>query len=292
MRIHRLKVKEILQRSAISTTLTGVSTTSLLVAGVSKRFARGVLSAMSYRRTATVLRPWMVGGTLNGALGATRTPYAQRPLAIIIAQLRTVSTEPAAHTAGSTYPPPGFDPSKAKKALPQDQKASAGQNEKSSSSKPVTLDSEVADSVAISKSKPTSHAKTAAQEAVSLAEQVPANPGAGKGEDKKLSSGQGEPQKLTLMEKIKRELVHYWDGTKLLAVEIKISSKLALKMAAGYELTRREERQVQGPTLLFLKADLLTLATAPTYCQRSCSPCAVLCLSYCAFRRTTAASCP
>lgn len=38
---------------------------------------------------------------------------------------------------------------------------------------------------------------------------------------------------------------HYWDGTKLLAAEVKISSRLALKMAAGYELTRRENRQLQ-----------------------------------------------
>jgi hypothetical protein len=33
--------------------------------------------------------------------------------------------------------------------------------------------------------------------------------------------------------------------TKLLATEVRISSKLALKMAAGYELSRRENRQVQ-----------------------------------------------
>lgn len=47
------------------------------------------------------------------------------------------------------------------------------------------------------------------------------------------------------MQKIKHEAQHYWDGTKLLAAEVKISSKLALKMAAGYELSRREHRQLQ-----------------------------------------------
>ncbi|KAK5007898.1 LETM1 domain-containing protein ylh47 [Cryomyces antarcticus] len=47
------------------------------------------------------------------------------------------------------------------------------------------------------------------------------------------------------MQKIKREVAHYWDGTKLLATEVRISSKLALKMAAGYELSRREHRQLQ-----------------------------------------------
>jgi LETM1 and EF-hand domain-containing protein 1, mitochondrial len=52
-------------------------------------------------------------------------------------------------------------------------------------------------------------------------------------------------KKLTLGQKIKKEVQHYWDGTKLLAAEVRISTKLALKMAAGYELSRRENRQVQ-----------------------------------------------
>ena len=55
-------------------------------------------------------------------------------------------------------------------------------------------------------------------------------------------------QKLTLWQKVKKEAAHYWDGTKLLATEVKISSKLALKMAAGYELSRREHRQLQRTT--------------------------------------------
>ena len=61
-------------------------------------------------------------------------------------------------------------------------------------------------------------------------------------------NGAGESKKekkLTVGQKIKRELQHYWDGTKLLATEVKISTKLALKMAAGYELSRRENRQLQ-----------------------------------------------
>ncbi|EXJ86380.1 hypothetical protein A1O3_03331 [Capronia epimyces CBS 606.96] len=54
-----------------------------------------------------------------------------------------------------------------------------------------------------------------------------------------------EAKKLTLGQKIKKEVQHYWDGTKLLAAEVSISTKLALKMAAGYELSRREHRQLQ-----------------------------------------------
>ncbi len=60
-----------------------------------------------------------------------------------------------------------------------------------------------------------------------------------------VDSSKKEEKKLTLMQKIKKEVLHYWDGTKLLATEVKISTKLVLKMAAGYELSRREHRQVR-----------------------------------------------
>lgn len=62
---------------------------------------------------------------------------------------------------------------------------------------------------------------------------------------KKVATTKKEEKKLTIGQKIMREVHHYWDGTKLLAVEIKISTKLAFKMAAGYELSRRENRQLQ-----------------------------------------------
>ncbi|BFZ62205.1 LETM1 domain-containing protein ylh47 [Saitoella coloradoensis] len=71
-------------------------------------------------------------------------------------------------------------------------------------------------------------------------------------EEKKETSKQvatkAEEKKLTLWEKVKHEAQHYWDGTKLLGAEIRISSKLALKMAAGHELSRRERRQLQRTT--------------------------------------------
>jgi len=65
-----------------------------------------------------------------------------------------------------------------------------------------------------------------------------------KEEERALAAKKEEPKKLTFGQKVIKELRHYWDGTKLLAAEVKISSKLALKMAAGYELSRRENRQV------------------------------------------------
>lgn len=59
--------------------------------------------------------------------------------------------------------------------------------------------------------------------------------------------------KLTLWEKVKHEAAHYWGGTKLLGMEIRVSSRLLLKMTAGYELSRREYRQLQRTTVDMLK---------------------------------------
>ncbi|KAJ2862751.1 LETM1 domain-containing protein ylh47 [Coemansia erecta] len=53
------------------------------------------------------------------------------------------------------------------------------------------------------------------------------------------------PPKKTIMEKIKHEALHYWHGTKLFAKEVKLSSKLVVKVAWGGQLTRREQRQLR-----------------------------------------------
>lgn len=55
----------------------------------------------------------------------------------------------------------------------------------------------------------------------------------------------GEPVKKSLWEKVKHEVSHYWSGTKLLGYEMKVSTKLLFKMAAGYGLSRRESNQLQ-----------------------------------------------
>ena len=47
-----------------------------------------------------------------------------------------------------------------------------------------------------------------------------------------------------IWKKVKAELQHLRDGTLLLGAEVKISTKLVIKKSAGYELTRRENRQV------------------------------------------------
>jgi LETM1 and EF-hand domain-containing protein 1 len=54
--------------------------------------------------------------------------------------------------------------------------------------------------------------------------------------------------------KIKEEAQHYWHGTKLLGKEVRISGRLVRRLMLGYNLTRREHRQLKRTT-----ADLLRL---------------------------------
>lgn len=47
---------------------------------------------------------------------------------------------------------------------------------------------------------------------------------------------------------VKDGVAHFWDGTKLLALEIKISTHLLVKYSTGHELTRREMLQLKRTT--------------------------------------------
>jgi hypothetical protein len=52
--------------------------------------------------------------------------------------------------------------------------------------------------------------------------------------------------KKTLWQKVKAEAIHYWHGTKLLGLEVRISSRLIWKLLKGAKLSRRENRQVRN----------------------------------------------
>ncbi|KAI8077580.1 LETM1-like protein-domain-containing protein [Thamnidium elegans] len=54
--------------------------------------------------------------------------------------------------------------------------------------------------------------------------------------------------KKSLWQKVKDEAVHYWHGTQLLGLEIRISSSLTWKLLHGGKLTRREHRQLRRTT--------------------------------------------
>jgi LETM1 and EF-hand domain-containing protein 1 len=157
-------------------------------------------------------------------------PKTMPAIAILIPR-RAASTETStsSNTSGN-FPPPGFSTEHAKKPLPKD-----GQKAQEKGGLP---------DVSIPQDEPTSSPKTKAQEARTLAELASEKAASDAKEEKKVLAKKEEQKKLTVWQKVKHEAAHYWDGTKLLVAEVKISSKLALKMAAGYELTRREQRQV------------------------------------------------
>ena len=53
------------------------------------------------------------------------------------------------------------------------------------------------------------------------------------------------PLATRVWKKVKHEAQHYWHGSKLLAAEVRISSRLQWKLLHGESLTRRERRQVR-----------------------------------------------
>lgn len=53
-----------------------------------------------------------------------------------------------------------------------------------------------------------------------------------------------EPILSRVWNKVKHEAQHYWQGSKLLAKEVRISARLQRKILQGETLTRRERRQV------------------------------------------------
>lgn len=152
----------------------------------------------------------------------------------ILIPLRTLQTE-TQPTSSHNFPPPGFDPKKAIQSAPKQEQSRPQQKTN------LSLDNET---TIVPKSGPTANPKTPAQDVQTVSELAAEKTQLTTKEEKVIAKKEEEKKKLTLWQKIKKEAVHYWDGTKLLGFEIKISTKLALKMAAGYELTRRERRQV------------------------------------------------
>jgi LETM1 and EF-hand domain-containing protein 1 len=55
-----------------------------------------------------------------------------------------------------------------------------------------------------------------------------------------------EPLGTRVWKKVKHEAQHYWHGSKLLVSEVRIASRLQLKILRGGSLTRRERRQVHS----------------------------------------------
>ncbi|KAI1171776.1 mitochondrial distribution and morphology protein 38 [Nemania sp. FL0916] len=174
---------------------------------------------------------------------STRPSALDVPMRALLIPLRSISTE--RHSVSSHGgPPPGFNAEQAKKPLPKESESqsSATTPAKTSEQKTTSLQSADAAATAPSVAAQAAVAEPSAEPTTSLTDLA-----AKKGQDvEKKDEKKDKPEKkMTLGQRIKHEAQHYWDGTKLLATEVKISSRLALKMAAGYELTRRENRQLQ-----------------------------------------------
>ena len=161
----------------------------------------------------------------------TRTLPLDLPIRALLIPLRTIATESRPSGGPPSAPPPGFNAEKAKKPLPKDE-SKAGEKKSAADSTKSKEQEEAAKTGQLSIHEPTGEPKSLTELAAKK------NADITKQEEK-------QGKKLSLGQRIKKEVQHYWDGTKLLATEIQISSRLALKMTAGYELTRRESRQLR-----------------------------------------------
>ncbi|KAF4310433.1 LETM1-like protein [Botryosphaeria dothidea] len=197
---------------------------------------------MSFNRSASRVTPILLRGASRTPRRIPRSlPREISAIAILIPKHGYATDTSTSSQSSSNFPPPGFNAEEAKKPLPKEGQQNSQPN-KSALKSEVDKDSINAGGL---KDGPTAHSKTDAAEAQSLTELAAEKASADKAEEKKLTKKAEEHRKLTLWQKVKKEANHYWDGTKLLATEVRISSKLALKMAAGYELTRRENRQLR-----------------------------------------------
>ena len=194
----------------------------------------------SLNRAVTVVSPLVLRAGPRVARRAPRALPRQLPAIALLIPSRRYATDTSTSGGAGNGPPPGFSIEQARKPLStqQDQQKSDA-SEASSDSAALKKD------VKISAHEASTHAPTKAAENATLSELAAEKSATEKAEEKKAVQKAGEQKKLTIMQKVKKEALHYWDGTKLLATEVRISVKLALKMAAGYELSRREHRQVR-----------------------------------------------
>lgn len=185
-------------------------------------------------RSHAVLRPNLASRTRlsSSALGAASTanlrfnarglPSHVTALALLVPQTRGYATEHSTSNSRSSesFPPPGFNAEQAKKPIQKEEQSQ-------------TKDVQKADKTTTA---PAKNGNAKGSEIVKA------------GDVDKKASEKKDQKNLTIGQKIKKEVQHYWDGTKLLGTEVRISSRLVLKMARGYELTRREHRQLQRTT--------------------------------------------
>ncbi|KAF7549681.1 hypothetical protein G7Z17_g6236 [Cylindrodendrum hubeiense] len=167
-------------------------------------------------------------GVSPAVFGRHISRHAKIPAIALLIPMRAMSTEHHRPDGPPTGPPPGFNAELAKKPLPKESTAAAAKKDTK------TQDAEAKDGAA--------KAADATKETPTATELAAKTEGSATQEVIKADKAE---VKATIWEKVKKEVQHYWDGSKLMVAEVKISWRLALKMAAGYELTRRENKQLQ-----------------------------------------------
>ncbi|OLN81747.1 LETM1 domain-containing protein mdm28, mitochondrial [Colletotrichum chlorophyti] len=196
-------------------------------------------ASASVARRAVIANPFLGNaralsglGVSSAVLGRNARHLSRRTTALaLLVPVRHLGTEHHNHGQASG-PPPGFNVEEAKKPLPKESTSAAKAESKAAKDSKNASQSE-------SKIDSTDAAAKAESDASLTDLAVAKQTGA------ESKEGSKEEKKLTMWQKVKKEAHHYWDGTKLLAAEVKISTRLALKMAAGYELSRRENRQLR-----------------------------------------------
>ena len=237
---------------------------------------------MSANHKIVGLAPWMLRSGFQTVRGNPRPTRFAPSVALLLSE-RHLTTDTNTSSGGrADFPPPGFNANEAKKPTPKEEQSPASTRTEQKPANKST-EAETFKNVKFPKDGSTAHAKIKAEERMSISELAGSKVVAEKHEGKDLTDQRKEKKKLTLSEKIKKEIAHYWDGTKLLAAEVKISTKLALKMAAGYELTRRENRQVSIDANMRVPY-ILNFFSASTYRSGSWTTCSILSVRNCAFR--------
>jgi len=192
--------------------------------------SRSVLNSAAAHRSflATAVRRSSFYPALRYPRGSLATraysPHLRRSVIYTLPR-RYFSTETSTSSGGPAGPPPGFNVEEAKKPIPVDNATKE-------------TDSSLASKTAAAENNAAQHPDSVVAEAEKAKSIVVERKAA-------LEKKKEEAKKLGVWQKVKHGVQHFWDGTKLLGVELKISWNLALKMAAGYELSRRERRQLE-----------------------------------------------
>ncbi|KAI6250851.1 LETM1 domain-containing protein mdm28, mitochondrial [Erysiphe necator] len=160
-------------------------------------------------------------------------PISHPSALLLLISFKSVSTSTSTAPKLPSEPPPGFNVENAQKSVISNK---LNENNNSLNGSKLVKGHDVGEDISNEESVKSNLARTDSP----VPSEMNSNDKEDAAKDTKI-----QERKLTLSQKIKKEAQHYWDGTKLLAAEIKISTKLALKMAAGYELSRRENKQLQ-----------------------------------------------